>query len=446
MQSASTVWQRKIWPLLALAPWLRLVPVACAGDWPRFRGPTADGHAPAAKLPLRWSEQQGVMWKVAVPGQGHSSPVITAGQLWLTTALTTPLADEERLRLLGEVSNPQELNLVGSLSLHALCFDVNSGQLVHDVEVFAPAKPEPIHYTNTYASPTPVLHQGRVYVHFGTYGTACIEAATGQILWKNNELHVDHQNGPGSSPIVWDELLIIHYDGTDEQYLVALHLADGRIAWKTHRSGELHPRPEMQKAYCTPVVVHTARGPELISPGANWVYGYDPQTGSELWKASYGALGFSTVPCPVVGHGMAYVCTSFGKSQLLAVRVGGVGDVTHSHIAWTSSSQIPKQPSLLLHGRELYVCNDTGIVTCLDALTGKEVWRARIGGNYCASPLLANGLIYFFSREGKTTVLRSGRRYDEVSVNVLDEGCHASPAVWGDALFLRTDQWLYRIQ
>jgi outer membrane protein assembly factor BamB len=244
---------------------------------------------------------------------------------------------------------------------------------------------------------------------------------------------------------VWGDLMIAHYDGTDKQFVAALRIADGKLAWLTERSGKMNEKAEFKKAYCTPMVVRTERGEELVSPGADWVYGYDPATGKELWKAAYGELGFSTVPRPVIGHGMAYVCTSFMRSKLLAVKLGGSGDVTSSHVAWTSDSQITKKPSMALVGEELYMGNDTGIITCFDALTGKEIWRERIGGNFSASPLLHDGLIYFFSEEGKATVIRAGRKFEVVAVNELGDGFTASPAVVDGALFLRSQTALYRI-
>ncbi len=416
------------------------------GDWPRFRGPAGNGHTEAVGLPTTWSESQNIAWKIPVPGQGHSSPVVVDGQIWLTTALATELSAAEKESKLKVVKNPKELNLVGSLSLRALCFDAQTGKPLHDIELFTIAEPEPIHYTNTYASPTPVWHRDNLIAHFGSYGTACVDCDSGKVLWRNSQLQVDHQNGPGSSPLVWDNMVVVHMDGIDRQFIAALNFADGTLAWKTDRSGEMHPQPEMKKAYCTPVLVETDHGPELISPAANWVYAYDPRSGSELWKAHYGELGFSTVPSPVIGHEMAYVCTSFSKSQLLAVKYGGQGDVTQTHVAWKSDRQMPKKPSLLLVGTELIVCNDTGILTCLNALDGDEVWRARVGGNYSASPLLAGDFIYLFSQEGKTTVIKAGGPFEVVAENELSEGCNASAAVDGSALIVRTTTQLYRIE
>lgn len=416
----------------------------CDGQWNRFRGPNGNGVVDGA-IPLVWDEQTNVSWKVPVAGRGHSSPVVADGKIWITTAITESLNDQQKAEKLAKLKDANSLDLVGKVSLRALAYDFSSGKLLHDVEVFQPESPEPIHLTNTYASPTPVLHQGKLYVHFGTYGAACLNSETAEISWRFTGLKIDHQNGPGSSPIVWDDLLIAHYDGTDQQCIVALRLKDGTLAWRTDRSGEMHPTPELQKAYGTPTVVQTEAGYELISPAANWVYAYDPRDGSELWKASYGKLGFSTVPCPVIGHGMAYVCTSFMQSRLLAVRLGGRGDVTQSHIAWTSDSNISQKPSLALLGDELYVLSDAGILTCLAALTGKEIWRHRIGGKYAASPIVVGDRIYLFSQEGSTTVIQAGREYRQLAVNELDSGFNASPAVVGGALVLRTDSHLYRI-
>lgn len=417
-----------------------------AKDWPEFRGPLGDGHIADGTIPVTWSDSENVTWKIDVPGRGHSSPVIADGKIWLTTAVVEELSDQAERERLAEVANSQGLEIANSVSLRALCYDQETGQEIYNIELLRPETLEAIHKTNTYASPTPVIHDGKVLVHFGTYGSACVDAKSGEVVWRNVGLKIDHQNGPGSSPIVWDGLMIAHYDGTDAQFVAALDINDGAVVWKTERSGTMNPKPEMKKAYCTPTLVQTPRGMEMISPGADWVYGYDPRTGKELWKAAYGELGFSTVPKPVIGHGMAFICTSFMRSRLLAVKYGGAGDVTTEEIVWTSDSQISKKPSLVLVDRLLFVGNDAGIITCFDAITGKELWRERIGGNFSASPIYCNGLIYFFSEEGKTTVIRADDKYDPVASSQLGDGFTASPAVSGDALFLRSQTALYRIE
>lgn len=430
---------------ICLMPLFVLKAVATANDWAEFRGPHGNGHVTSGTIPVHWSDSKNITWKIDVPGSGHSSPVIADGKIWLTTAIVEQLTDQGKQERLAKIANPQGLEIAGGVSLRAICYDQETGKQIHDVELLRPESLEPIHKTNTYASPTPFIYDGKVLTHFGTYGSACVDAKSGELLWANNTLKIDHQNGPGSSPIVWDGLMIVHYDGMDAQFVVALDIDTGEVVWRTERSGTLNPKPEMKKAYCTPTLVETPRGIEMISPGADWVYGYDPKTGKELWKAAYGELGFSTVPKPVTGHGMAFICTSFMRSRLLAVKYGGEGDVTADNIAWTSDSQISKKPSLMLVDKLLFVLNDSGIITCFEAQSGKELWRERIGGNFSASPIYNNGLVYFFSEEGKTTVIRATDKYDLVTTNQLGDGFTASPAVSGDSLYLRSQSSLYRI-
>lgn len=430
--------------LLALLSGWRL---DAADEWPQFRGPDASGHASADGLPIHWSESENIRWKTAIPGDGHSSPVISGREIWLTTAVEVPLsAEEQKARLAKLSSNPNGLELAGELSLQALCVDRETGAVTKQIKLFRVANPEPKHALNSYASPTPILEAGRLYCHFGTYGTAAIDTQTGKLLWKNEEHHVDHQNGPGSSPALWKNLLIINFDGTDKQYVAALDKATGKTVWTTKRSGEMHEKADFQKAYCTPSVIETERGPQLISPGANWVYSYDPATGKELWKASYGMLGFSTVPRPIFGNGLVYISTSFIQPRLLAVRYDGTGDVTKTHIAWQQDGQMPQKPSMILVGDGLYFVNDKGIAFCLDAKTGTERWKERVSGQFSSSPIFAGGRLYFFSQEGRTLVLQPGDEYRLLAENQLNGGIMASPAVAGQALFLRTETHLYRIE
>ncbi|MCA8984320.1 MAG: PQQ-binding-like beta-propeller repeat protein [Planctomycetaceae bacterium] len=431
--------------------WLMCVfPLAlpAAEEWSQFRGPTGEGHAPTtARLPLTWSETENIKWKVAVPGEGYSSPVISGNQLWLTTAIVAQLSEEEEAEKLAKLTtNPRGIKFGGALTLRALCFDVRHGELLHDVTCFQYPAANPKHATNTYASPTPVIHEGKVLCHFGEYGTCGIDAATGTVLWRNQEFRIDHQNGPGSSPVVWGNLLIVHFDGTDKQFVAAYDLETGAVAWQTPRTAVMPERPEFKKAYCTPLILTVNGQDQLISPASDWVYAYEPATGKEIWRANYGQLGFSTVPRPVSGHGMVYVCTSFMKSRLLAVKYDGQGDVTASHVVWHSDRQVPQKPSLILVGQELYFTSDGGIATCLDALTGEQIWQERLRGQYSASPLHASGRIYLFNHEGQCTVLKPGRQVEILAENVLDAGAMASPAVLGNALFVRTTTHLYRIE
>jgi outer membrane protein assembly factor BamB len=420
--------------------------VAQSNSWTQFRGPNGHGHAATAQLPVRFGESKNVTWKVAVPGEGHSSPVSTRGLIWLTTAVESKLSPEDEKARLSKIKNPRSLKLAGKLSLRAVCFDSRSGAQIHNVELFNVDEPEPKHQLNSYASPTPVIDGGSVYCHFGTYGTASLDVTTGEVIWKSDKLHCDHQNGPGSSPIIWNGLLIAHFDGIDEQFIAALDTNDGAIVWKQVRTSPMNATPEFRKAYCTPTIVEHKGQPLLISPAADWVYAYDPRNGEQLWRAHYGQLGFSTVPRPISGHGMVYICTSYMKSRLLAIRYDGTGDVTKSHIMWQSDSNIPKKPSLLLVGDNLFMVADNGVATCVDAKSGKQHWRERLDGNYSASPLFANGHIYFLSQEGKVTVVDASNEFKRLATNELKSGFMASPAIVDNTMFLRTESHLYRIE
>lgn len=417
-----------------------------ADEWPQFRGPRANGHADSTKLPLTWSETENVAWKTAIPGTGHSSPVISGDQIWVTTAVESKLSEEEEKARLAAIKNSRGLEIAGSISLRAICVSRKTGKMIRDVELVKVDEPEPIHSLNSYASPTPILENGRLYCHFGTYGTMAVDTGSGSILWTNAEHHVDYQNGPGSSPALWQNNLVINFDGIDTQYVAAIDKRNGKTVWQTKRSGRMNERREFQKAYCTSAIIEDDRGSQVISPGADWVYSYDPASGKELWKASYGMLGFSTVPLPVFGNGLVFVSTSYMRPRLLAVRYDGSTASDDSFVEWKLDGAAPQKPSMLLIGDQLCFVSDKGIGMCLDARTGKELWKERIEGNYSASPLFANGRIYFFSQDGKSVVIESGKEFNRLAENSLDGGFMASPAVAGDALFLRTDTHLYRIE
>ncbi len=389
-------------------------------QWPQFRGPRGDGHSTATGLPRTWNEGDNVAWKVAVPGRGFSSPVISEGKVWLTSALED------------------------SGSLRAVAFDQDSGEIARDIEVFRPEAWQHRHAENSYASPTPVAEPGRVYVHFGDYGTACLSAAGGAVIWRSHELRLDHEHGPGSSPILWQDLLIVHGDGIDQRFVAALDKRTGELAWKTPRSVSLEDKPSHGKAFATPLVIQAAGRPQLISPGAAQVSSYDPATGEEIWRVRY--EGYSNVPRPVAGLGLVFVDTGYVKPHLLAIHPGGRGDVTGSHVRWSYHWQVPANPSPLLVGDRLFMVSDHGNASWLDARKGEDLWRQRLGGRHYASPIYASGRIYTFSREGRTVVIEAGDAYTELGRAELDGAILASPAVADSAFFVRTDRHLYRLE
>lgn len=380
-------------------------------DWPQFRGPTGQGYSDERGLPLTWSETKNVRWKVAIPGKGWSSPVIQADRIWLTTA-----SEEGK-------------------SLRAISVDRNTGAILLNVEVFRLKSLGQISSKNSYASPTPVLEGDRVYVHFGAHGTACI-TQSGEIVWKTRLEYDNGQHGPGGSPVLYENLLILSCDGQDVQFVVALDKLTGKVRWKKSREG--------YQAYTTPLVVPLAAGDQVISPGAFRAIAYDPRTGKELWQVKYGE-GFSNVPRPVYGDGLVFICTGFQQPSLLAVRLDGRGDVTKSHIAWTLKRGVPLTPSPLLVDTELYLISDNGIASCVDAKTGNPYWQVRLGGNHSASPIYADGRIYFLSEEGESVVIAPGKQFKALAQNQLDGQTLASMAVSSGSIFVRSLTHLYRL-
>ncbi|NCY01329.1 MAG: hypothetical protein EBX36_00030 [Planctomycetia bacterium] len=421
------------------------LPPASGADWPEWRGPGAQGHAVEAHdLPLTWSETENIAWKTPLPGRGWSSPVIAGDHIWMTTAIESELSPEDRDRRLAAIGSKLPMSVSGPVALHALCVDRETGRLLHDVPLLVVADPQPIHALNSFASPTPVLGDGRLYCHFGDFGTACVDTASARVLWTTRAQRLNHENGPGSTPILWKDRLIFHCDGSDTQSIVALDPASGAVAWQTPRSGALRDDPQLKKAYGTPLVLALGGRDVLVSPAADWIYGYDPATGRELWKTGYGVLGFSIVPRPVTAHGLLFMSTSFMQPELLALRLGDGS--APPEIAWREKKGAPSMSSPLVVGDELYMVSDKGVATCLDARTGAVAWSERLGGNFSSSPLFADGRILVGNRDGATFVIDPGRSFRLAATNRLEGQIMATPAALGSALYLRTDKALYRIQ
>ena len=432
---------------IAVCPLLCVSQGLFASDvsWPQFRGPGGQGHSDVRGLPLTWSEEENVAWKTPLPGKGWSSPVIADGVVWVTAAKETPFTDPEIAKLKTERPDGMAGAAAASIDLFALGVSLESGELLHEINLLTKEEPQPIHGMNSFASPTPVIADGRLYCHFGAFGTACLDVTSGEVLWRRQDLVIAHENGPGSTPVLWRDKLIFHCDGSDVQYLIALDAATGETAWRTERSGAMRDNKQLKKAYGTPLVVGVEDRLVLISPAADWVYGYDPATGEELWRLSYEELGFSIVPRPVTRDGVFYMATSFTKSELLAVRYLQDGQATAPHILWRHKKQVPAISSPLIVGDELYIVSDRGIAQCLDAENGEEHWTERLPNEVAASPLYADGRIYFCDREGVTTVVRPGPEFEKLAENRLDGSFYASPAAVPGGLVLRTDQALYLI-
>ena len=407
-----------------LGSWLAALassaPPQAATPWPEFRGPTGDGVSDEKHLPLEWSESQGIDWKTPLPGKAWSSPVLWDDLVWLTNATE----DGRRLS--------------------AMAVAINSGRIVHDITVFEIAAPQFCHPFNSYASSTPAIERDRLYVHYGSAGTACLDTATGRIIWARQDLPCDHFRGPGSSPIIHGDLLIVAFDGFDLQYVVALDKRTGKTVWRKNRDIDYGTDDgDAKKAYPTARVITSEGREQVVLPSAGATIAYDPASGDELWRVNHGGMNASARP--LFAHGMVYINTAAGGMRFLAVRPDGSGDVTGSHIAWKSSQGGGSRSSQLLLGDRLFLLGDAGTATVLDAHSGKAVWQKRLGGEFSASPVLAAGRIYASNQNGDTVVLSASDPYAVLATNTLDDGCMASPAVFAGAIYLRTKTHIYKI-
>ena len=393
---------------------------AAADSWNQFRGPTADGRSASRSLPTEWSERTNVRWKTPIPGKAWASPVEADGKIWLANATE----DGRRLSVLG--------------------VDAATGRIVHDITVFEIAEPMFCHDYNSYASSTPVIEGQRLWLHYGSAGTACIDTASGKTLWSRQDLHCDHHRGPGSSPILFENLLVLCFDGFDVQYVTALDKNTGETVWKTDRSIDYGSGDgDTKKAYCTPTVVEHGGRLQLVCPAAVGTVAYDPRTGKELWTVIHG--GYNAAARPVYAHGVVVICTA-GGDRLLAVRPDGSGDITKTNVAWKFGKSAPTRPSQSVVGDHLYMVNDTGIFSCVDVRTGEPAWFERRTGRHSASLLESAGRLYAFDEDGTAVVFEaSPAGFRLVAENKLDAGCMASPAVVGDDLVVRTKTHLYRI-
>jgi outer membrane protein assembly factor BamB len=411
-------------------------------NWLDFRGPTGQGHVGPGHpgegdLPVEWSATRNVAWKQPVPGLGWSSPVVVNGQVIVTSAVPVEADATNGSAANGNAANG---NAGQALSLRVLAYDVATGKPRWDTEVFQQPKDAPrIHGKNSHASPTAVVRGDSVFVHFGHQGTACL-GLDGQVKWRNRELAYAPVHGNGGTPALVQDMLVYSADGASDPFLAALDQKSGQLRWKASRDSDAPKK----FSFSTPLVIQVDGQTQIISPGSNSVGAFDPANGKEIWRVRY--QGYSVIPRPIFANGLVYISTGYDSPSVMAIRPDGAGDVTDSHVAWVVKKGAPHTPSLLAVGDWVFMVSDRGVATCLDAKTGAEVWQERLGGNYSASPLHADGKIYFQSEEGDTTVVRAAAQYEMLAKNSLGERTLASYAVTGRALLIRGAANLYRVE
>ncbi len=398
-----------------------VAPLQSAENWQQFRGPNGRGITDAKQLPLKWDSETNVAWRTELEGGGWSSPVVKNGRVYLTSAVVVDEQSKDR-------------------SLTVLMLNAKSGEVLKSVELFKQdgGKAAKIHTKNSHASPTPLLHDDAVYIHFGHQGTAALDLDL-NVKWRKR-FNYKPVHGNGGSPIIVDGKLIFSCDGASDPFIVALNVNDGSEVWKTLRKSDA----TRKFSFTTAQAIEVNGATQIISPGSNVVYSLDAATGKTIWQVRYD--GYSLIPRPIFHNGLVYVCTGYNTPTLIAIRPDGTGDVTDTHVEWTVKSAVPHTASLILDGEELYMVSDRGIASCLDAKTGEVVWKERLGGGFSSSPLMSAGRIYFQNEKGKTTVIRPGRKFDRLATNELGERTLASYAAIDGALFIRSAKALYRIE
>ena len=393
-----------------------------AQDWAVFRGPDGDGVSNYENLPVQWAADKNVAWSVTV-AEGWSSPVVSEGQVFLTSAVVQD-ADAEKSKY----------------DLIVAAYDLDTGKLTWQTKVFVQPETAPrIHQKNSHASPTPIIHDERLYVHFGHQGTACL-TLDGEMVWKTVSVEYKPVHGNGGTPIIVNDTLVFSVDGAATTKVVALSLVDGSPRWTFDRESNA-PR---KFSFSTPALIEVNGSQQIVSPGSDVVHGLDAKTGEMIWKVTYD--GYSVIPKPVLYNGLLYVCTSYNTPWIYCIDPSGKGDVTETHVKWSHQKQVPHTPSIIVRDDLIYMVSDRGIGSCLDAQTGEVVWQERIGGNYSASPIYTNGLIYLQSEQGDATVIEASRDFKVVSKNTFGERTLASYGVANGTLLIRTAEKLYCVR
>jgi outer membrane protein assembly factor BamB len=416
------LYHRLLISLLLLAGFSSLNAQNQSTNWTFYRGSNLDAISSNKDLPLTWSEKDNMIWKTTIHGRGASSPVIFGDQIWVTTA------------------DPS------GKKLYAVCCNFKSGEIIHDIEIFQHDTVPRIHSLNTFATPTPAIEDGYVYVHFGSLGTACLETNSGKVIWKRDDLKCNHFQGPASSPIIYKDLLILHYEGVDIQFVIALNKKTGKTVWKSIRPQEYYTNrpPVARKAYITPIIINADGRDMLISNGAEVCIAYDPMTGAEIWRVPH--VADTTISMPMFSNGLVIFNASVQEPiKLMAVRPEGHGDITETNLVWSIAKDVPAITSPFAKDGLIYMIHERGTFTCLESATGKTIFTNKLSGQFYSSPVCADGHIYITAKNGTIYVLNEGKEFKVLAENKLEGEFMATSAISGNSLIIRSNNALYRI-
>ena len=404
-------------PWLLVLAFVLTLPVRA--EWPQFRGPGAQGIAPAGQVPLEWSAEKNIAWKQPVPGVGLSSPVVSDGRVFVTAALR----DEN-----------------GSPGVFLFSFRADTGRLESRTLLFPTGElpPGEGHERNVAANATIIAEGDRLYGYVGHHGAICLDRE-GKVIWRTNRLRFDPVPPNGTSPIIAGDLLVYVADCATAAFVMALDKHTGAVRWRVPRVAP----GKMKFTFGAPLAIEAAGRRQIVVMGASAITAHDPADGREIWRVR--TARDSAGPQPVFAHGLLFVSAGYLRTDLFAIRPDGTGDVTDTHVMWRVSKGAPLTPALVAVGSELFGVNDAGIATCWEAKTGRVLWQERLPGNYSAAPVAAEGRIYFLNDEGLTTVVRAAREFSILAKNPLGEMTLASPAVSDGAIFIRTLRHVWRL-
>jgi outer membrane protein assembly factor BamB len=422
------------------------------GSWPSFRGPQASGVADGQQLPDRWNGTSGenILWRTPIPGLAHSSPVVWGDRVFVTSAISSKPNATFKPGLYGD-GDASDDRSPHRWVVYAL--DARTGKFVWERVAFEGAPREKRHIKSTYASSTPATDGRIVVAWFGSQGVHAFDV-DGNPLWSVDLGRVDmgayniptYEWGPASSPIIWNDLVILQCDTQADSFLLALDAKTGTVAWKTERD-EL-------PSWGTPTVATTAAGPELVTNASNFIRGYDPRTGRELWRL--GGSSKITAPTPIYSSGLFIVASGRAPERpLFAIRAGSRGDLTlakdstSSHaIAWSRAGRGSYMPTPLVYGGILYVLANNGVLDAYDLETGKEIYRQRLthlGSGFSASPVAADGRVYLTNEDGEILVVAAGRQFRQIAANPMGDLLMATPALSRGVMYVRSGASLFAI-
>ena len=413
-------------------------------NWPQWRGVNASGVSAETGLPTEWGESKNIRWKAAIPGRGHSSPIVWGNKIFLTTSIEGPVVPGaeavHHIHKGQEYRHPDSVGADHSYTLKLLCVDLDSGKILWDKTVYEGTVYDNRHKKNTYASATPVTDGKFVYLSFEAEGIYCYDF-DGKRIWKTSLGKIAKGGmGPGTSPVLYENLLILQADQEygEGSFIAAVDKKTGKEVWRVER--------DQRRSWATPLLIKTGQRTELVTSGPNKIISYDPATGRELWRAP-GVIS-NPIPSPVTGQGLVFVTAGSDAKRAFAIRLGGSGDLAGTaNVVWSYEKGTAYVPSPILYNEYLYLITDGGAITCLEAATGKVIYQSRIpmAVSFTASPVAFEGKIMFVSEDGDSFILKAGPVPEILNANQLGEPVFASPAIVAGRILIRGQSNLYCI-